>query len=435
MERPNILLITVDCLRADHLSCYGYERLTTPVLDGIFRREGYRIYRNHMTNGPNTQNSFPSIMCSRNRLEMPGLFIPRKWTTISQMLRMSGYHTVGIASSNPWTTRYFGYHRGFVDFEDYIQRSSIDGLFGLFQAGDWSKFERFVRNIYDILDGNTMRAKKEQDMRFQKDAMKRLEELDKEPWFMWIHYMNAHSPYVPMDDVDIFVRFVNKMVTMDRSVAKIFTSKAMEMYDRSIHDIDENLGSIIKNVSDETMVIITSDHGEGFNEHGFWEHHFNAMYQECLGIPLVIKYPCDVDVDYSTEFPSSSVDIMPTISEVIDGYSPPVMRGLSLLSDVDILKDRPVFHEGVDNLGAFDKRNELTSCSVTYDGIRLVKDGVSGGTRMFDLSTDHMERRDVSSEREYRSSFNELSRLMEGMRKNENRTTVLEFGRGYDGYR
>ena len=427
MEKPNILLITVDCLRADHMSCYGYDRETTPVMNNIFRKGGYEIYRNHMTNGPTTPNSFPSIMCSRYRLEMNGLSVPNKWMTISEILKENGYRTVGMASANPWTSRYFGYHRGFSDFEDYIRDSPMDGLF---KPRDWSRIERFIRNVYDIIDNKSMKMKREQDNIFQDDVVNKFIEIDKdEPWFMWIHYMNAHTPYITSDNPDVHMRFVNKMISMDRTIAKVFASKTIELYDDAIKEIDENIGLIIKDVDENTMVIITSDHGEAFNEHNFWEHHFDSMYEECLKIPLVIKYPEYIDIEYdNTNLPSSSVDIMPTISEVTNGYLPPVVRGISLLGDTKS-DGRPIFHEGMDNLGIFDNQ---TKCRVmrgiTYDGIRMVRNETSNTVKMFDLSNDSEEKYDISGNVEYKSIFNDILNILNEMISNEKKTSILEYG-------
>ena len=82
-----------------------------------------------MSNGLTTPNSFPSIMCSRHRLEQPALSLPRKWITISEMLKEVGYNTVGMSSMNPWTSSYFGYDRGFDVFKDYMDRIDRDSIF------------------------------------------------------------------------------------------------------------------------------------------------------------------------------------------------------------------------------------------------------------------------------------------------------------------
>lgn len=427
MDPPNILLITVDCLRADHMSCYGYERRTTPHIDEFCKTS--TVYRNHMSNGPTTPNSFPAIMCSRYKLEMPGLMLPRKWSTIAEVLSESGYYTAGMSSMNPWTSTYFGYHRGFKIFRDYMENSSLDMIF---KRNEWGRITSLVRHVYDII-GDAMERNQIQDMQFARDVLEMSERLrDKEPWFLWAHYMDTHTDYFPKEmhygekrlNISLYVNLLNKLVVMDKHIDLNIRKDIIDLYDNAVRQVDKNIKSILTNIdTDNTMVIITSDHGEGFEEHEHWVHQHYSMYEELLRIPMIIHYPYRLELPIVSK-PTSSVDILPTIVDVTDSFPPPIMRGTSLLNIYDL--NRPVFHEGIHATSLKIDDDALRIRGVTADEKRLIIDPPN--MRLFDIKDDPGEVNDLIDDDNYKELRDQLISIINDMKDDEIKTMLVEGG-------
>lgn len=429
MNPPNILLITVDCLRADHMSCYGYERQTTPHIDEFCKLS--TIYRNHMSNGPTTPNSFPSIMCSRYRFEMPDLGLPEKWITIAEMLKEIDYNTVGMSSMNPWTTSYFGYNKGFDVFKDYMDDIDANSLFDVEKMG---RIKWIVKHIYDFIDG-AMDRNQEQDLRFAKDVVGEIQKLkNTSPWFMWVHYMDAHTDYFPEHihygnkrlNTKWYVNILNKIVVTEKHFSVGIRNDVMDLYDSAIRQVDEAIFNLIENVDlENTMVIITSDHGEAFEEHGKWVHQYQSMYNELLGVPLIIHYPGQCDSEDFT-MPTSSVDILPTISDVAGAFLPSAMRGSSLIGD---MKKRPIFHEGLRDRSLEFTRHDIPRMrGVTFNGRRMMVGYNPDIRRLFDLDADPNEKENLVDNSHYDDTKRHLLELIMDMKENQKRTISLEGG-------
>lgn len=423
MDEPNILLITVDCLRADHMSCYGYHRKTTPFIDDICNRS--TIYMNHMSNGPTTPNSFPSIMCSRYRLEMPGLELPKKWITIAEMLKEINYNTIGMSSRNPWTSEYFGFNKGFDSFRDYMETSPES----LFEAEKMGGVARSIKHIYDIING-AAQNKKIQDLRFGKDVIDKLKDM-KKPWFMWVHFMDTHTEYFPEKlyygekrlNMTWYVMILNKIVTMNKHPKIKVKYDLIDLYDSAMRQIDEIIGKMMSMIDNDIMVVITSDHGEAFEEHGRWTHQHYSMYNELLKAPLIIHYPNQQEQEI-IEIPSNSVDIMPTIADVTGAFIPPIIRGESLLNGVG---NRPIFHEGLRARSIKTiKHNIPRTRGVTINNKRLLVRYDPGEMQLYDLSTDPEERNNLVDSEDHIDTKNHLLSLIENMIENEKKTIQME---------
>ena len=117
-KRPNIILITVDSLRVDHLGCYGYDKPTSPNLDE-FAKQG-DLFTHAFSSGPNTPHAFPGIMAARSSLMSKRLGLFDTPVTLAEVLQNAGYTTVGINAANPYCSSYFKYNRGFEEFHDYL---------------------------------------------------------------------------------------------------------------------------------------------------------------------------------------------------------------------------------------------------------------------------------------------------------------------------
>lgn len=396
---------------------------------------------NHRSNGPTTPNSFPSIICSRYRLEMPGLMIPYNWPTISEILQDVGYRTLGMVSANPWISRYFGYNRGFDDFSDYIHGQDEIKSILISKNNRHGKYFNF---LFDILSNKSFKIKQDQDIEFASDVLSKLKRVQSEegsPWFYWVHYMNVHAQYCPKKAtfgtlrirIPLYSRFLNKSIepSMNANLDGFIRIKQdiINLYDNAVREVDTLIGQLINNIQDfdNTLIIITSDHGDAFYEHGQWQHRYDSLHEECLRIPLIIKFPFKNDIESVTKG-TSSVDILPTILHVVKCDNPPIIRGRSLLCDN--FSDESIFHEGMDQSHMLRDSNNVQSIykGITNSNFRLILDESGGHLKMYDLRKDPMEKENIVNSKQHRFVLYNLLEEMEKMSQNEEKTTWIENG-------
>jgi len=316
----NVVLISIDCLRADHMSCYGYHRKTTPFIDSIEKRSLF--FENAFANGPNTRHSVPSFLTST----YPLLFLDEAKTgkfhkgrrSIAELLKKYGYSTAAI-HSNPYISKFYGYDRGFDYFNDFL----------LGQVEDEIERSKISRILYEVAKGIKAvfmhKLPHENGERINEEAIKWLENAN-EPFFLWLHYMDVHMPYVPPN------RFLEELGLKKYShVRKIWMGKKIDdvemrekirneeipdyinLYDGCIRYTDWVIQNLIRKIEknfSETLFVITADHGEEFREHGGLSH-LEKLYDELLHIPLIF-YGKDVESS-RIEKPVSLLSLVPTI--------------------------------------------------------------------------------------------------------------------------
>ena len=278
----NIVLITVDCLRADHMSCYGYHRKTTPFIDSIAERSLF--FENAFANGPNTRHSVPSFLTST----YPLLFLDEAKAgrfhegrkSMAELLKEHGYSTAAI-HSNPYISKFYGYDRGFDYFNDFLLGQVEDEI-------ERSKISKILHEAAKGIKAVFMHKLPHEDgERINEEAIKWLENAN-EPFFLWLHYMDVHMPYVPPN------RFLEELGLRKYShIRKIWMGKKIDdvemrekirneevpdyinLYDGCIRYTDWVLQSLIRKIEKnfpETLFVITADHGEEFREHGGLGH-------------------------------------------------------------------------------------------------------------------------------------------------------------------
>jgi len=279
----NVVFILIDTLRADHLGCCGYTRATSPNIDALAAQSA--VYLRNKSQSSLTTPSMASLFTSRLLLEH---FVPPDMPTLPAILKRAGYRTIGI-QSNPWLDQKRGFTRGFDDYRMLAPEGSETELL------EWEK-KTVDRNVF-YADAEAV---------FQA-ARRAIESLDAaRPFFLYLHYMDVHGPYVPKDEFDVFsaarTTFSEKLRVssdfMTRSedfLAKVDRLKdtVIALYDGEIRGADHSIGNILtllkdKGLYDRTTVIIASDHGEHFGEHGRVQH-ANGLYEEVLHTPLIAK--------------------------------------------------------------------------------------------------------------------------------------------------
>lgn len=305
----DVLLITVDSLRADRTGFLGYDRNTTPNLDSL--ASDSLVYEQAQAHGPTTFSSFPSLLTGTHAYQTTG-YPELSGETIAECAREAGYHTASV-TSNAWVSPTYNYDRGFdiVHALGRGPRSATgpldrlrhrvgdllgDGvLFGLAKQGydrlqETGETTTTEDRIHDIVVSHTDRTK---------------------PTFTWAHYMTVHTPYEPdpddplqfaesQPDEETYRNLIDRARESPETVSESERTLLSNLYDDSIRHVDRRINDLLSTVDfEDTIVCLTADHGEGLFEHGYFEHP-PELHQQLLHIPLLVYAP-EIDSGRITE--------------------------------------------------------------------------------------------------------------------------------------
>ena len=295
--RPNLLLISIDTLRADHLGLYGYERPTSPRLDEFARSAVVfdQAQASASWTLPGLASIFTSHYSSTHGCWSYNSRLDDSFPTLTELLLAAGYDTACVASHVFVTTRH-GLQQGMVHFDDSYAHPPVDPEESVTSAILSDKAIRFLEQKSDAPDGS--------------------------PWFLWVHYFDPHAAYMFHEGIS------EAFVTPDRKGIQV----AVDLYDGEIAYTDRHVGRLLDalgqtGLEDETIVVVLSDHGEEFLEHG-GKRHGHSLFTELVRVPLVIRAP-GIEPRRVSEI-VRTVDVMPTVLELA-GLPPRVdIAGASL---------------------------------------------------------------------------------------------------------
>lgn len=300
------VLITVDSLRADALGPDHDEY--APTLSSL-AREGV-CFENAFARGNWTPFSFPAIFGSRPVFaDSDDVGLPET-DTLAETLEDAGVRTAGFNAANGFLTEYWGYDRGFETFETFMD-DPRDRLTQRYLAAHptvqgWlqliaSPFKALVNsgdNETPLVDTSHMRG-------VESNAVEFLQSVDDEPFFLWLHYMDAHTPYVPapkhvraVDGGDVgLLRMLraHARAGLGSGVDEETLADLRSLYHAAVHQIDASVSRVLaaleaQGLDDQTAVIVAGDHGEEFQEHGHLAH-YPKLYEELVHVPLVVDLP------------------------------------------------------------------------------------------------------------------------------------------------
>lgn len=406
----NVVLLTIDALRADHLHCLGHPRPLTPRLDALTGES--LLFTNAFANGPNTPYSLPALLLSR---------IARRGVDASEslprVLRRGGYRAAAF-NPNP-VLFYHGagpvWERWDLHFDHYdlmlpprarrrllgetvriaALRSLREGLEGA--RGPGKRLYRLACRIYEAWLSLTAMGLRS----FGEKAVPPGDALNarawswisaqKEPFFVWVHYMDVHDPYIPAasgltrDDLRILAK--HREFPAFLSPAEV--GRLRRLYEMCVREVDAQVGAFLdrldaSGIGEKCLVIVASDHGEAFGEHGDFGHGqaFRAtLYDELLRVPLIVR---GLGRRGKVETHVQLLDVAPTACEAAGFPAPASFRGRSLLSS------RPK--------GILANTKYFLSYR-TPDFKLIVHKAERGRNELYDLRTDPGERRNVSGER------------------------------------
>jgi len=303
---PNILILTVDTLRADHLSCYGYQYPTSPNIDKLAEK-GF-VFDNCIAEVPLTCPSFSSMFTSRYPrvigVTKNGLGISKDEITITELFKENGYFTFCIQSNWTLKSKLSNLHQGFDIYDDdfHVKRW---GIFSSERLAD-----EVTKNAIEILNKRS----------------------GHKPFFGWVHYSDPHAPYRFRKEYNVHSK---KGSIKD---GKIY--KTIKDYDAEVRFTDEQIGVLLKHVPENTIIVFTADHGESLYEHNYLGHG-RKLYQNEVRIPLIIVAPGIKPG--RTDIPVRGIDIGPTVLGLANIQKDKNMLGIDFLKgNIDYERTRVI---------------------------------------------------------------------------------------------
>ncbi len=319
----NVLLITLDTTRADHLGPYGYDKGTSPSLDALAADAAQFDFA--ISTAGLTPIAHASIFTGLNPYKHglrvmygpAGHYLSTKIPTLAQLLKDKGYATAAFVSAYPASEKY-GMHWGFDTFENGMEKGAIDmdpehdvPQGAIAAHGRW--VDAPVGTAQRRADSTT-----DQAIDWLKKAAG-----ESKPFFQWVHYFDPHDPWlIPPPDV------MERFEVTDRGDAGM-----LKVYDADIYFMDQQLGRLIQQLKDsgeydDTVIIVTADHGQGLEDHDWFRH--RILYQEQIHIPLIVRLP-NGPRGKRFEPLVRNVDILPTLGELLGFAVPDNADGASFL--------------------------------------------------------------------------------------------------------
>ncbi|RKD98073.1 sulfatase [Halopiger aswanensis] len=344
----DVVLVTVDSLRADHVGWHGYERETTPNLDTLADRS--HTCTNAFAHACSTRPSFPSILTSSYALMYGGYErISPERTLISEVFDEAGYRTAGF-HSNLYLSADFDYDRGFDEFYDSKTDPSATARLRQFVKDQldsdglvYQTLARAFETAEETAGVNIGSAYVSAD-EITDHALEWAESVaDDGPRFLWVHYMDVHHPYVPPErhqrafrDEPIgerrAIQLRRKMIESPGDVTESELEDIVDLYDAEIRFTDEQISRLIDTVREQwgdVTALVTADHGEEFLDHGQFSH-YATFYDEVLHVPLLYDDGSGDGGEHDDLV--GLLDVAPTLVESAGLERPPNFYGESLQS-------------------------------------------------------------------------------------------------------
>jgi arylsulfatase A-like enzyme len=336
-DLPNIIVLTVDTLRADHTPMYGYHRDTMPSIRSF--TETAVLFDQAVIPRGNTRASYASMLTGlypfHHGIYNNNFVLHEDLSTLPEMLKPKGYHTAFFVSNFVLVGELSGCDQGFDVYDDRLEDRELN------------------RTNYERSAAGTLKA-----------ILQWLENEPPEPFFLMVNLIDPHGPYMPPERFREMYKSKEKRI-LDRR--KIFSYQMvdgsldyydyLDRYDAEIRYVDEAFGKLIeelksKQLWDKAFVVFLSDHGEALGEHNvFFEHQYN-VFEETVRVPLAIRLPLDKDAQNIVKprrvsSLGSPMDLMPTILDYLDIPFDGMMDGQSLLPVIEGAEndDRMIFLE------------------------------------------------------------------------------------------
>lgn len=314
-HRPNIIIITVDALRADHLSSYGYEYKTSPHIDEFAKKSV--LFEYAYCTIPKTSASFASFMTGlhpfihKTRPNRDSL--KEKYITLAEALKLIGYHNCAVVD-NANVSKHFKFHQGFEQYTEIWKDIK----------GKQESTPFITEKVLDFLRNN-----------------------EKKPFFLWAHYIETHTPYMPPDQFveerpkgRIIKGIEKKIIAGERKYMDEDTVEGhfLSLYDGAVKYIDSEFKKIEtlffeKQYHKNSILIFSSDHGEDLGEYNFFYNHGPLTFNASARVPLIIYMP--EEKSRRIKYPVSLMDVYPTLLARVGLTLPYEIQGVDLFKKPD----------------------------------------------------------------------------------------------------
>jgi arylsulfatase A-like enzyme len=405
-RRPNVLLVVLDTARPDYFSCYGHPHPTTPRIDRL-AAEGVRYDRAYSTDFwtlPAHASLLTGLYPTEAGATAETNYLPARVVTLAEHLRRHGYST-GAVVDNPWISRERGFAQGFGEFEEMWREEELIAVDPFSPLTE----QHVVDRALEWLNRQTRTS----------------------AFFLFVNFNVTHMPYTPTREFwrrsatrnwpEERVRFLEGLTGIRAYLAGALRLDETdfqimrELYRAEIAMADAQVGQLVDALAerallDDTLVIITSDHGENLGDHGLIDHAL-SMYETTLRIPLIIRYPKRFEAGVVSSELVSVTDILPTVLDVCGlSDSPQLLRTTAAsLCAPDRPRRRFVVAENERPINtvaqmkrkhpSFDTRTiDHRMRAVRAERYKLIwREGFK--TEVFDLDTDPDESRDIAAAR------------------------------------
>jgi arylsulfatase A-like enzyme len=403
-QRSNVLLVTIDSLRADHLGFYGYARNTTPNIDRL--AAGGALFEVGIAQAPWTLPSLASLHTSQMPAEVGAIHNDGRLAdfavTAAELFRDAGYATAAF-TAGAYTEPSRGFDQGFDVYEN-------------------------LDNKHDAADLNRL-------------ALAWLDRSGKRPFFLWVHYFDVHADYAaPTPWNGLFdgtppapevarIGHLMRVVNGNEALGQGDLDRIKTSYDREIAYTDAMLGELWKGLGQRgltagTALAVGADHGEGFMEHGLLLHTL-SVYDEFVRVPLVLRLPGRVPAGRRVAAQVRNLDVLPTLLDLARIPPPPGARGTSLLPLLRGEKGAepgpaPMHTDTSSHEQHYAKMGEVrpdlfdTFFAVRTGAAKLVYSVKQDRYRLFDLRSDPGERSDAFPQKG--AAYPELRRALDELR-------------------
>lgn len=456
---PNIIVIIMDAAGAKHCSVYGHHRDTTPGMRKI-AKEGV-LYKYCFAPAPWTIPSHASLMsglyssehgCDEKSIQLPGVFY-----TLGEILHNVGYRTVAISCNGlvslrrgfevfyEMDTLVFSerYHEGRMYMKS-IKKASDKGTDRLMNILNYMNennyysyplfniFDRIYRKFFVNIFKKSYKAT-ERSIKIVKRLLQKYK--NKQPLFIFMNLMDTHWQYNPPKNYHNIIKLDKKemqeLMTFDpfyyyiQGISDHQKEKLTLLYEQELYFLDDRLFDLYRyldeiGVKDETLFVITSDHGEFLGEHDLWGHYF-SLYNELIHIPLVVKYPASVDLRGEFANPVQLHDLYGTIMDLVGVPIPAPESSKSMLSSTP---REYAFAEHLNpSLGIaacrrraddFQVKPYMQPCRCIIDrDLHKLVEWADGRLELYDLKADYAEANDLIALAEQQSRAEHLKQTME----------------------
>jgi arylsulfatase A-like enzyme len=389
----NLILISLDTVRPDHLGAYGYPKPTSPTIDRL--AQSGAMFRDAVAVSPWTLPSHATLLTGvyprRHGARYYDSSLALDLPSLPELLAAAGFRSAAIVNSL-LLEKSSGLARGFDDFQ-YVS--------------EWREFPDGRKQPVDT-GGQVTEA-----------AIRWLSERGEAPFFLFLHYYDAHSNYAARGEyrqlfasdyrgeINGSTRQLMQVVKGSRQLDAADLEQLEGLYDAGLRQLDDEVARLLKHLAQETLtrdtaVLITSDHGEEFMEHDSVLH-ARTYYREVIGVPLIIAGP-GVPQGWQSDFVASHIDMAPTLLGLAGQPVPSSMEGLDLTklwrsgpaadSNPSIGAERYLFAEADHHNEEPDQYRMVRSAQ-----FKLILDRRSGASVLYDLAADPAEQRDVRRER------------------------------------